>query len=201
VGGDAEGVAALRDLLRNDESYSRKLPAPADARQTRPPRCVPPSLFSSRMAAYCWYYSPFSPQPEEYLIKLNEILLRGMEEQIYNVGFLGRYFSEIREVMGEERKGLKQDAYLDLLLYSEVVLQNIIRHEKRLLLEAEVYGHFEWVYTTVFERVTSVTEREEKHIKLVYSLVQYLLNFAPEGRLQTVIGCYHRMATGKGAHS
>ena len=69
-----------------------------------------------------------------------------------------------------------------MLIYSEIILQNIIRYEKRLLLEAEVYDHFEWVCRTVFERVATVTEREDKHIKLVYSLIQYLLNFAPEGR-------------------
>ncbi len=48
--------------------------------------------------------------------------------------FIQKYFSEIEQLIKEEKMQLKSNSYLDLLLYSEIILQNIIRYEKRLLL-------------------------------------------------------------------
>lgn len=52
--------------------------------------------------------------------------------------------------MEEEKRAMKQDSFLDLLLYSEIILQNIIRYEKKLLLEKELLQYYEWVFATVF---------------------------------------------------
>lgn len=34
---------------------------------------------------------------------------------------------------------MKRDSFLDLLIYSEIILQNIIRYEKKMLLEKELH--------------------------------------------------------------
>ena len=56
----------------------------------------------------------------------------------------------MKALVEEEKRAMKQDSFLDLLLYSEIILQNIIRYEKKLLLEKELLQYYEWVFATVF---------------------------------------------------
>lgn len=88
---------------------------------------------------------------------------------------------------------MKRDALLDLLIYSEVILQNIIRYEKKLLLEKDLQQYYEWVFATVFAGLESscLTEKERKHLRLVYPLIQYLLNFADAEARRRCVHVYH----------
>lgn len=56
----------------------------------------------------------------------------------------------MKALVEEEKRAMKQDSFLDLLIYSEIILQNIIRYEKKLLLEKELLQYYEWVFATVF---------------------------------------------------
>jgi hypothetical protein len=41
-------------------------------------------------------YNAFTSSPGDYLIKLNEILLMAMSNQIYDLAMIGRYFREMQ---------------------------------------------------------------------------------------------------------
>lgn len=69
------------------------------------------------MTSWMWFYNPVNPQAGEYLIKLSEIILQAMDNQVYSSNMLSNYFFEIREVVEESRRDLRSPNYLDLLLY------------------------------------------------------------------------------------
>jgi hypothetical protein len=62
-----------------------------------------------------------------------------MGMQVFDLRFTASTFREVREVYSAEWKQMSKSAFWDMLIYSEIVLQNIIRYEKKLLLEREVY--------------------------------------------------------------
>lgn len=88
---------------------------------------------------------------------------------------------------------MKRDSFLDLLIYSEIILQNIIRYEKKMLLEKELQQYYEWVFATVFAglEASAATEKEAKHLRLIYPLIQYLLNFADAEARARCVHVYH----------
>lgn len=49
-----------------------------------------------------------------------------------------------------------------------------------MLLEKDLLQYYEWVFEAVFTglKTSLVTEKERKHMRLFYPLIQYLLNFA-----------------------
>jgi hypothetical protein len=102
-----------------------------------------------------------------------------MDNQIYNITFLGKHLLEIRGVVEGSKRHLKNDNYLDLLLYAEIILQNMVRYDRKLLLDPLVLDYYEWIYATIFTRLKNqrLKDKENKHVKLLYSVIQYLLNF------------------------
>ena len=54
-----------------------------------------------------------------------------------------------------------------------------MRYERKLLLDQFILDYYEWIYATIFFRLKdqSLKEVEDKHIKLIYIVIQYLLNF------------------------
>lgn len=46
-----------------------------------------------------WFYNIIAPEPEQYLIKLNEIILTALDGQLYDIRFLKKYIAEIQELV------------------------------------------------------------------------------------------------------
>lgn len=69
----------------------------------------------------------FTPSGADYLIKLNELILSAMDSQVFEMAVFDGMFKEIEWLVGLEKKSLRKSNYFDLLLYSELILQNIVR--------------------------------------------------------------------------
>lgn len=51
-----------------------------------------------------------------------------------------------------------------------------------MLLDPIVLEHYDWLYKTVFKSLANeiLTSKEASHVKLVFVVVQYLLNFSSQ---------------------
>ena len=96
-----------------------------------------------------------------------------MESQVFDIHMLEGYFEEIQEVVREEKKGIKTSSYLDLLLYSELIMHNVVRFSNRILLEPAFRYYYAWILDIVTTEIPRVklTSKEDKHIKMFYGLV------------------------------
>lgn len=144
------------------------------------------------MFSKLWFYNLFTPSGGDYLIKLNELILSGMNDQLFDADVLESFFKEIQWLVQVESKNLKHSNYFDLLLYSEIILQNIVRYQNRILLEPSLLSHYFWVYQTVLSQLSTAqaTPKQDKHVRMFYAIVQYILNFGREDQTSACLNSY-----------
>lgn len=48
--------------------------------------------------------------------------------QVFDLSFITATFKEVREILEMENKQMTKNAFWDILIYSEIALQNVIRY-------------------------------------------------------------------------